>query len=603
MNETIETATAVSIDTVLQPLTAGATSDATEPVQPTEVDAQVMAPQQQGQPAQQQGGVSLLEMARATSLDLFLGLGSSGERFVTVPVGTTRETYGLDDARFSEWLTLLYYSQTQLSPSRPSIKDVIRTFKAQARFLGQTKMVAVRTAELQGQLYIDLGDQSGQAVEVNAEGWRLVEPPVRFIRPPGQLPLPMPERGGSLAEWRDLVKVTDDNAWVLLLTCVLSMYRPGLPFVILVVQGPQGSAKSTFCQQVRSLVDPNIAPLCNAPAGERDLIISAKNSLLLAFDNLSHVPPRLSDALCRVVTGSGLSTRKLFSDDAEIRMNVIRPVMINGITDLTTRSDFLDRTVNVVLPIIQDSQRKCEADVNAVFGKGRARIFGALMDALSGTLRNLPSVKPAVLPRMADFARFGMAAESVLGFRTGQFMAAYEQDRMAVHCIALESSPIVPVLSLMVEGGSGVWTGVSRDLLKKLELKVKSDERRQSCGWPTSAANLTAQLKRLAPNLRATGLEVAFGHHTKRGITITLKSTTSASSASPCAQLPCAEPVKPVTAMQAGEAGVIGSSPAPEAHNACKQGRGDVGDGDDGKSAAVAATPAVTPQPVETNAA
>lgn len=537
-------------------------------------------------PVPQPMALPLLEMALGSGLELFHGPDASGDTYATVPIGTSQETYRLDDARFSEWLTERHFTATKLCPSLASIKDTIRTLRAKARYEGTSQTVAVRVAEHNGRLYIDLGDASGQAVEVVAGGWQLVRSPVRFLRPSGQLPLPVPERGGSLQEWRNLVNLKDDNAWLLLVTCILCMYRTGLPFVILVVQGQQGSAKSTLCRHIRSLVDPNGTPLCAIPHREQDLVISANHSLLLAFDNLSHVMPWLSDALCRMATGGGHTTRKLFSDTSEIRMNVMRPVLINGITDLTTRSDFLDRTVTVVLPTIPDSHRRCEAEINAEFLKCRPRIFGAMMDALSAALRNLPAIKPATLPRMADFARFGMAAESALGFPEGTFVAAYRQDRLAVHNIALESSPIVPPLWRLAQ--KGTWVGVSRDLLLAMVACTRLEEQRQSCGWPADPGKLTAQLKRLAPNLRATGLEVQFGHHTNAGITITLRMADWSSPASPALQTPSDKQFNAVTALLGKSPSVTGASPEPEAENARKQGCGDGDDGGAGISMPVA---------------
>lgn len=532
-------------------------------------------------PAPPQMALPLLEMVLTSGMELFHGPGQHGETYATVPVGATHETYRLDDERFTEWLIRLHYSETKLCPTQQSITDTLRTLRAKARYDGPAMNVAVRVAEYGHNLYIDLGDESGLAVEVNGSGWQLVPSPVRFLRPVGQLPLPVPVRGGSLQEWRDLINVRDDNVWLLLLTSVLSMYRTGLPFIILVIQGQQGSAKSTLCRQIRSLVDPNGTPLCAAPKGEQDLIISARHSLLLAFDNLSHVQPWLSDALCRMATGGGHTARRLFSDSSEVRLNVMRPVLINGITDLTTRSDFLDRTVTITLPVIQDTERRCEADINVEFERCRPRIFGALMDALSASLRNLPLVKPTVLPRMADFARFGMAAESALGFSAGTFMAAYQQDRLAVHSIALEASPIVPMLWRLAQNGP--WSGVSRELLLALVAGTRPEDQRKNAGWPADPGKLTSDLKRLAPNLRATGLEVQFGHHTNAGIMITLRVVNRASLASPASQASSTEPLRVVTVGGDGTSRAITvASPDNVSANARQQGTGDAGDGNSG---------------------
>ena len=55
-------------------------------------------------------------------------------------------------------------------------------------------------------------------------------------------------------------------------------------------------------------MDPNSAPLRALPREERDLFIAAMNAHLLAFDNVSHIPPWLADAFCRLATGGGFAT-------------------------------------------------------------------------------------------------------------------------------------------------------------------------------------------------------------------------------------------------------------------------------------------------------
>ena len=46
-----------------------------------------------------------------------------------------------------------------------------------------------------------------------------------------------------------------------------------------------------------------------------------------------------------------------------------------------------------------------------------AQILGALFDAVSGALRELPSTKLSSLPRMADFALWVTASEKALGWQ------------------------------------------------------------------------------------------------------------------------------------------------------------------------------------------
>jgi hypothetical protein len=104
----------------------------------------------------------------------------------------------------------------------------------------------------------------------------------------------------------------------------------------------------------RRLIDPNGAPLRSEPREIRDIMIAATNGWIVAYDNLSRLPDWLSDALCRLSTGGGFSTRELCSDTDEVLFEAQRPVALNGIEELATRADLLDRAVLVYLPRISD---------------------------------------------------------------------------------------------------------------------------------------------------------------------------------------------------------------------------------------------------------
>ena len=54
---------------------------------------------------------------------------------------------------------------------------------------------------------------------------------------------------------------------------------------------------------IRSLIDPSTSPLRAEPRDVRDLMIASRNSWVVAFDNVSHLPNWLSDAICRLATG------------------------------------------------------------------------------------------------------------------------------------------------------------------------------------------------------------------------------------------------------------------------------------------------------------
>src|SRR5262249_50551779 len=90
---------------------------------------------------------------------------------------------------------------------------------------------------------------------------------------------------------------------------------------------------------------------------DRDLFIAASNSWIVGYDNVSRIPSWLSDALCRLATGGGFSTRKLYTDDEEQLFNAQRPVSLNGIEDFVNRPDLADRTIFLTLDPIPEDRR------------------------------------------------------------------------------------------------------------------------------------------------------------------------------------------------------------------------------------------------------
>ena len=465
----------------------------------------------------------LIREAHEEGIVLFHEPGEDGEAFATVKRGENEMTLPLASSRFKRWLGHVHYAKTHKAVSKTVVDDAVGTLTCEAVYDSPELPVFVRTAEQDGKVYIDIGDETGKAVEVDAEGWREVAvPPVLFMRGRGMKPLPMPERGGSVDEWRKVINVSDAE-WPLFITTVLAMLRPGRPTPILQIQGEQGSAKSSGSTQVRELVDPSVAALRVEPREVRDLVISAKNSWLLAYDNISSLPGWLSDGLCRMSTGGGFATRQLYGDTEEVIIDVMRPVLLNGITDIASRSDLLDRMVTITFPSIPEERRRTAEEVDAAFTALRPRILGALLDGLSTGLRKLPETQVKNLPRMADFARFGVAAETGLGLEPGSFLAAYRANRKAANDVALEASPVASAIDKLMDDRY-IWTGTSGDLLAELAKRRPIAGATGVCReWPTTSRKLTEGLKRSTTCLRQMGIDVEFGDHGRRGVAITIR--------------------------------------------------------------------------------
>jgi hypothetical protein len=366
----------------------------------------------------------------------------------------------------------------------------------------------VRNANKDEKIYIDLGTSDWAAVEIDAEGWRIVaEPPVRFRRSKGMLALPIPEQGDDVSALRQFLNVSESD-FVLVVSWLLASLRGRGPFPILVPTGEHGTAKSTLTRVLRTLCDPNSTGLRSLPRNDRDLFISANNGYALYFDNVSNLPDWLSDSLARLATGGGFATRELYTDDEESLFDATRPIILNGIEDFVTRTDLADRSIVLTLIEIPDEKRRDEQTFWAEFHNAAPRILGALLTAVSNGLQQLPTVRLDKKPRMADFAKWMVACERKLPWKPGTFMSVYEKNRTETVETILESDTVAVGVRELAEQGS--WEGTAADLLKVLDAVV-SEEARKAKTWPKTPRGLSGALRRAAPGLRKVGLIVKLG--------------------------------------------------------------------------------------------
>ena len=316
--------------------------------------------------------------------------------------------------------------------------------------LRQSK-VYTRIAECEGSIYLDLCNRIGKLVQIKPDGWEVTQnPPVYFKRSSSMKPLPHPESGGNISELFNFINAGDEDTKALIAAFLVGALKPKGPYPILIITGEQGSAKSTTAKLIRALIDPSVSPLRTLPRSERDLMLSAMNNWLLVFDNLSGFPPWISDSLCRMSTGGGLSTRGLYTDSDEVIFNAMRPAILNGIDEFANRDDLIDRSLIIKLPRIPKGKRRLDKTIWREFEKAKPKILGALLDAVSTAMRNFDKVNLKTLPRMADFAQWIVAAETAMPFKPGEFIEIYQRNLEESEQSIFESNPVAMALLELV---------------------------------------------------------------------------------------------------------------------------------------------------------
>ncbi len=454
---------------------------------------------------------------------------ADGTGFVDLDVNGHRETWPIRSKGFRRWLVRCFFEATQGAPSSEALQSALNVIEAKAHFDAPEHVVHVRVGGLEGKLYLDLGDATWRAVEIDATGWRVIDnPPVRFRRAAGMKPLPVPASGGSIEALRSFLNVKSDHDFVLVVAWALACLRNRGPYPVLVLSGEQGSAKSTFSKMLRSLLDPNTAPLRALPREDRDLFIAASNGHVLAFDNVSGLPAWISDTLCRLATGGGFAVRQLYTDGDEVLFDAERPVILNGIEEIVTRPDLADRSGFLTLQPIPEEHRRPEQELWAAFETERPRILGVLLDAAVKGLAELPRTKLDKLPRMADFALWATACETAL-WPQGTFGAAYSDNRDEAVEGVIDADQVATAVRAFVAKQTAeqtakptqaatqtvrtVWTGIASDLLGALA-EVVGERVAKSKTWPDGPRALGGRLRRAATFLRKVGIDIAF---TKEG--------------------------------------------------------------------------------------
>lgn len=464
-----------------------------------------------------------------TDQEALIRLGSTGvtyfltsdrEVFADIALNGHRETWPVSSTQYSEWLMHRFFEEKERIPTAAQLKNAIHFLQARASVCESARHdVQLRVAEQDGNIYLDLADQSWRAIEISAEGWTIVNnPPVRFRRTAAMRSLPTPERGGSIDELR-LFLNTDDSSFTLAVAFVLDALRVGRPHPVLYLAGGEGTAKSTATLVLANLIDPQHAKLRSLPA-VRDLFVAAHNQAILCYDNISAISPSVSDALCQMSSGAGFAKRKNYTDDAEFRISGSRAVILNGIDNCITRPDLADRAI--ILNLSRLNSRRSEDEFWAAFEAARPGILGAVLDLAVHGLANLSRVRVKNLVRVADFQRWAAAclADVSEPAALNRALAANMSDTVET---LVDSDPIAKAVGAFMVGRSD-WAGTAAELLIELTRHDQTEARVSRLpNWPRDPARLSKALRALQATLAKAGISVEFDKALDRRRTRTVR--------------------------------------------------------------------------------
>lgn len=422
-------------------------------------------------------------------------------------------------------LSGLYHRQYDLVPDVKNLEKVMDTLSFYAD-KAPKEDVFIRTAKKGNTLYVDLGNDQHQYIEITPHGWDIKDstPPINFLKPESMAPLPLPTRDGDITKLRDFLNLSSDKDFTLLLGYLVGALFYGKQYPIAIIQGPQGSAKSTTSEIIKDLIDPGAPMLRSIPSKEEDIFIAAKNALLMCFDNLSGIPPKISDTLCKIATGGAFAKRRLYSNDDEHFIELSRPIIINGIDDLTERPDLADRSVVFTLQKIDEKLRRPTSKLWEDFNSQKPALFGCLLNALVFAIKDKDIIVLDKKPRMVDFCIIACAGLQAFGYTPEETVAAFLDNRQEVAIDTVLTNPIGRIIVYFMKNKS-FWTGTVDEILG--EVRAQNYDLYLSLNSGTRyPSQFSKELRRIAPALRLQGVDLE-DHRTSSKRTLIIKKMAS----------------------------------------------------------------------------
>lgn len=442
-----------------------------------------------------------------------------GERsYAVIDAGDHHECWPLKSQGLRTWLRMRAYKNDGSIPNGSAVADAVETLDGLAQVNGERTTPAVRVTGDRSTIYIDLGDENWNCIEVTKSGWRVIPHPKDgpyMWRPKNVAELPVPEPGASVDELRDFLNLKSDADFRLVVAFILMTLRPRGPYPVLVFLGGQGSGKSYNSKVVKALTDPSrvseeaasVTNLGKLPRDEDSLAVIAFHSRLVAIDNVSYLQDWMSDEFCRISSGEVNEKRKLYTDFESISISICRPVVLNGIVNFVSRGDLADRSLVIHVPKLDKRMR--EDTFWRGFEERWPRLLGAVCDALVGILNHYDQVQVESVPRMADFAQWGKAAEVALDWPEGSFSDAYVSNIMGMVTEVLDQDVIAERLIRLLDTHvyKGEYIGSPSDLLDALTASATNATTNRR-DWPQSGKALVNRLERLKPLLEQEGIVV-----------------------------------------------------------------------------------------------
>ena len=403
------------------------------------------------------------------------------------------------------------------------IKEISEELTAYAEHSGDIRDVFYRCGPFQNGVELDMGNGSrirvmpGKVAVIDSGSKTL------FRRTPTMRSLPVPADVGDLKLLDKYINLQPTHDLLVSAYLTDTLAHPKVEttsFIILVLQGDQGSGKTFLCKIIQALIDPGVVGVQTFPHNQKDLVVAALNSHVLFYDNMRNINPSMADKLCIAATGGHLTARQLYTDAEQQVHRLHVALVLNGIHSFIDQPDLAQRSLPLPLLSIDEKDRRSETEMSREFQSDSPKIFRGLLDLTADILTHLPLAEVTNPERMYDFSHWLAAMEKVHDLPAGVYQAVYSDVLNEGMLDSLMEDPLASaVMSFVSEKVDGDWSGTPSELLSKLNSFI-GNRSRYSREWPQTPSTLSKRLKSLQAGLRRQGIDVQLGRGHERKITL-----------------------------------------------------------------------------------
>lgn len=407
------------------------------------------------------------------------------------------------------------------------IADINEFLHAYAEDKGEYRFVSTRIAQLENGngFVIDLCDGKHTHLYVYPGSYELKRDgsDVLFQRSPTMRELPCPTQEGNYKKLDRYLNLSAPEKVILrgYLTYTLAHAKSSTTnYVILVIQGDQGTGKSYLNKIIKLLIDPSSVIIMALPRNEKDLAIAAQNNHVICLDNIRNIKTWLSDLFCMTSTGGMSVSRQLYKDTDQTILNLHVALILNGIHDFIDQPDLAERVLCMRMKPLGANTRISEAEMTQQFMDDYPEIFTGLIELTANILEELPEATPVVSERMIDFVHWLAAMERAEGVPEGVYQNEYARLLNETQLDSLMDDPVAAaIIDYFEREPEDELSGTPSDVLQTLTRTV-SKRIQHWHRWPRNAISFSKRLQSLKAGLKSQGIVVDFERGKYRKLSI-----------------------------------------------------------------------------------